>query len=71
MLYEKILGEKVPGPPFFESPPLFGLAPPFKQNFPAPVPSVHPNFGQPPPLWDLPIFLVMPVFFVQEVYAAY
>ena len=37
-------------PPLFWKPPLFGLAPPFKQNFPAPVPLVHPNFGQPPPL---------------------
>ena len=45
----KHASQKVPGPPFFRGPPLFDQAPPFKENFPGPVPSALPNFGQPPP----------------------
>ena len=37
----KHVSQKVPGPPLFDQ------APPFKENLPGPVPSAHPNFGQP------------------------
>ena len=46
----KHVSQKVPAHPFFGRPPLFDQAPPFKENVPGPVPSAHPNFGQPPPL---------------------
>ena len=71
MSYEKILDEKVPGPPFFESPPLFVLAPPFKKNFPGPMefyspPILSQNFPAPVPFLkyfsDTPYLLIHPMF---------
>ena len=47
---KKILDEEVPGPPFLKGPhPFWSCPPPFKQNFPGPMPLAHPNFGQAPP----------------------